>query len=148
MSNLHSAYLAGLFDGEGFISIRPQCSTRKLSSVTTQVGIGMTDRYIEKLYKRFGGSFTIEPAKDNHKEVYRWTLSRKADMKKFLEYIYPYLNIKKKQTRIMLNFIKIKTVSGRERTPTDIKLAKKYIEKIRKLNGKVKRMDIYQRRDV
>ncbi len=138
---LPKRYLAGLFDGEGWISIRPQSSKRKLSSIHIQVGMGMTHKILKIIYKQFGGSLGIEEETKKHKKVYRWSLQSKQQIKNFLMLIYPYLIIKQKQAQIMLNFIDMKIVSGRQRTPCEVKVAKKYINKIRKLNGRVKRKD-------
>ena len=139
---LNKSYIAGLFDGEGSISIRPQSKKRYLSSVNISVGIGMCNPIVKKLYKKFGGYVYIIPAQDNHRKIYKWYLINKKDIHKFLTFIYSNLIIKKEQAKIMLKFIRLKTVSGRKRNSYLIKRAFKYINKIRKLNGRVKRKDI------
>lgn len=143
MSRLSKSYIAGLFDGEGSISIRPQSVKRYLSSVNIQVGIGMCNPIVEKLYKRFGGSIRIIPEKGTHQQIYKWYLINKKDIRKFLTFIYSDLIIKKPQAKIMLKFIDLKTVSGVRRNPYLIKRAFKYINKIRALNGRVKRREIH-----
>ena len=139
---LNKQYLAGLFDGEGWISLRPQSTKRYLSSITIQVGICNTHPIVKKLYDNFGGFLTSRKENLQHKKCYRWSLGKKKDIKNFLELIYPYLIIKKEQAKIMLKFIGLKTVSGRRRNPYLIKRALKYINKIRILNGRVKRKDV------
>lgn len=136
---LNKKYIAGLFDGEGWISLRPQSKNRYLSSITIQVGMGITHPIVKRLHDKFGGCFYIQKGTKKHKPCYRWTLANKPDIKRFLTIIYPYLIIKKEQAKIMLKFITLKTVSGRVRQPYLVKRALKYINKIRVLNGKVKR---------
>jgi len=142
MSKLTPQYIAGLFDGEGWISLRPQSQKRYLSSITIHIGIGMTNSIILKFHKKFGGYLNISPETEKHKKCYKWSLGTKKQIKKFLTIIYPYLIVKKEQAKIMLKFIDLKTVSRRKRNSYLVYRALKYINKIRYLNGRVKRNPI------
>lgn len=139
---LNKEYIAGLFDGDGWISIRPQSNKRYLSSITLQVGIVNTHPLINKFAKKFGGKVYITPAITNHKKIYRWILTKKKDINNFLVYIFSSLIIRKEAAKTMIKFVNLKTVSGKRRNNYLIIRALKYINKIRKLNGNVKRKDV------
>ena len=94
ISKLHSAYLAGLVDGEGYIGIlksqkgnkRQWFSNREFIFIPV-LKIAMTDKtLIEWLYKSYGGTFEIRKAHHNARESYGWTC-RKASVREIIKYI-------------------------------------------------------------
>ena len=94
------AYAAGLFDGEGSISLVRQKNNRTHSP---QVSVAST--YYEVVLwfqRRFGGSIvTKQPRKSNHSVSYDWRLTDRRALA-FLELIRPYLVIERKIRRIDL----------------------------------------------
>ncbi len=94
------AYAAGLFDGEGSISLVRQ---RKSRTHSPQVSVASTDYEVVKWFQdRFGGSIvTKQPQKSNHSVSYDWRLADRRALE-FLEIIRPYLVIERKIQRIDL----------------------------------------------
>lgn len=94
------AYAAGLFDGEGSISLVRQNSNR---SHSPQVAVASNDcEVLLWLQKRFGGSIvTKQPRKSTHSVSYDWRLTDRRALT-FLKLIRPYLVIERKIRRIDL----------------------------------------------
>jgi|WetSurMetagenome_2_1015567.scaffolds.fasta_scaffold18767_3 hypothetical protein len=100
MDECEIAYTAGLFDGEGSISLVRQRIARFHSP---QVSVANTDREVlEWLQKRWGGSIvTKQPRKVAHSVSYDWRLTDRRALS-FLQLIRPYLVIERKIRRIDL----------------------------------------------
>jgi hypothetical protein len=94
------AYAAGLFDGEGSISLVRQKNNR---SHSPQVAVASTDHEVlDWLQKRFGGSIvTKQPYKTNHSVSYDWRLTDRRALN-FLQLIRPFLVIERKIRRVDL----------------------------------------------
>lgn len=94
------AYAAGLFDGEGSISLVRQRTNR---SHSPQVAVASVDYEVVRWFqKRFGGSIvTKQPRKSNHSVSYDWRLTDRRALR-FLELICPYLVIERKIRRVDL----------------------------------------------
>lgn len=94
------AYAAGLFDGEGSISLIRHRENRTHSP---QVSIASTDyEVVHWFQERFGGSVvTKQPRMSNHSVSYDWRLTDRRALA-FLEIIRPYLVIERKIRRIDL----------------------------------------------
>jgi hypothetical protein len=94
------AYAAGLFDGEGSISLVRHRDNRTHSP---QVSIASTDYEVVNWFReRFGGSIvTKQPRMSNHSVSYDWRLTDRRALA-FLEVIRPYLVIERKIRRIDL----------------------------------------------
>lgn len=114
------AYVAGIVDGEGCISMRrrkggacrPWCC----------VDIANTNEWLIRwLQFSFGGSIFIDhrekEGQENHKRAYRLRLNQHASYE-FLKVIYPYLRIKKPQAEIALEFYQTTFKDGRLRRGT------------------------------
>ena len=95
-----AAYAAGMFDGEGSVSLIRHCENR---SHSPQVSIASTDlEAVRWFQKRFGGSVvTKQPRQSNHSVSYDWRLTDRRALA-FLEIIRPYLVIERKIRRIDL----------------------------------------------
>lgn len=100
------AWAAGLFDGEGSISIVGN---------RVQTVIEMTDLdLLERVQKNFGGKiYKLKTRQEHWKQAWRWQISSTKKAVEFLEIIYPYLGVRRKHKvdeakRIMLynRFIK------------------------------------------
>lgn len=94
------AYAAGLFDGEGSISLIRHHDNRTHSP---QVSVASTDYEVVSWFReRFGGSIvTKQPRQSNHSVSYDWRLTDRRALV-FLDLIRPYLVIERKIRRIDL----------------------------------------------
>ena len=97
MKKVDLAYVAGLFDGEGCISIAkckprwPGCSPY----YRLVVAVNMANEYIPRLLKsHFGGWVNRSPkGKEHWRQEWQWHLGSKEAVA-FLEAIMPYLKLK------------------------------------------------------
>jgi len=92
-------YLAGIFDGEG--------------SISSQVVISNTyEELVRWLEDRVGGHVASKVPKKKYrrsrKVLYDWRLSRRADVKAFLDMVMPYLIVKRNSAKELLQRIKEK----------------------------------------
>ncbi len=142
MNKLKIAYFAGLFDGEGSISIVHQRSPRKDNPEhrihRLYAGIAMTDKSaIQEFYKAFNksGCFDERPTNSkNAKTLYRViTFGRQALF--VLETLYPFLITKKDRAKIGIEFQK-KLMKIGHNSFADRKWQNEYCDKIRFLNHK------------
>lgn len=110
MKNL---YLAGLFDGEGHISIykknhcQSDCNWTQDFLYYPVVKIGMTAgwdilRKLQKIYK--GTLYLRKYPTDQQKDLLVWTLRGQENILKFLNAIAEHLIIKEKQAKIIYEF--------------------------------------------
>ncbi len=114
MDDAELAYAAGLFDGEGSISLVRQKNNR---SHSPQVSVASNDfEVLVWFQKRFGGSIvTKQPRKPTHSVSYDWRLTDRRALA-FLQLIRPYLVIERKIRRIDLllnNYIACTPRNGR-----------------------------------
>jgi hypothetical protein len=106
-SNEILAYFAGLFDGEGHLSIekqRPNGTQRKKDYYTLRLVIVNTNfTVIDWCVFHFKGSFTLNKKIEGHKQVYKFVLfgSKLFDV---LIACYPYIIIKKPIIDIAFKF--------------------------------------------
>ena len=110
-------YAAGLFDGEGSISLVKHRVSRWHSP---QVSVASTDYEIcEWFQTRFGGSIvTKQPRMPNHSLSWDWRLTDRRALN-FLQKIRPYLVIERKIRRIDLllnDYIRCTPRNGRYTT--------------------------------
>jgi hypothetical protein len=103
LSETDKAYLAGIIDGEGCITV---CKGAKYDNRVVTVAVVMNDREaVDMLFAAFGGCF-FEVKKSNPKwnDSFRWAVKqRKAKIA--LEAVLPYLRVKDRQARLALEFI-------------------------------------------
>ena len=100
MADTELAYAAGLFDGEGSISLVRQKNNR---SHSPQVAVASNDcEVLLWLQKRFGGSIvTKQPRKSTQSVSYDWRLTDRRALA-FLQMVRPYLVIQRKIRRVDL----------------------------------------------
>jgi hypothetical protein len=117
------AYLAGFFDGEGFIIICKDKS--RVGNVNYRVRIGVSQVVVTPilLFKEyFGGliQYQKRPESTKHRDIFTWQQhSQKAAYA--LTTMLPYLTVKREQAEFALNFIGInKKFQGRLKTPNDL----------------------------
>jgi hypothetical protein len=91
------AYLAGLFDGEGSISV--------VGPSHTQLRIGMTDKEVIDWVAQFGGSVyrdrrsTKAGGLQPRRDCWTWTLFRRYDVIALLEAMVPYMKLESKRAK-------------------------------------------------
>jgi len=101
MTKIELAYLAGFFDGEGYVGILKRNRNPKWNpEYWLQVSIGQKDAEIlEYLMKEFGGHFhTVK--RDGS---FMWLASH-GTAYNLLKYIEPYVRYKKPQVQLALEF--------------------------------------------
>ena len=117
-------YVAGLFDGEGFVRIERQTfaskhtkwhdsrvnfyPTQKAGHIRFVVyaGINMTDpRSVRLVYERFGGYFKSprKPSKPTHRPLHAWIVASRFAYR-FLVEVMPYLIIKREEADLAIEF--------------------------------------------
>lgn len=95
------AYLAGFVDGEGCITINGH-RTREFYTYSLRVIITQADRaMLERLRKRTGIGSIYRNTAERH--VWMWAIVGK-EAETFLRAIYPYMDIKKDQADVALQF--------------------------------------------
>lgn len=151
------AYIAGLFDGEGSISMNQV--NRKYCTIQCSLRITNTNKQIiDWLSKTVPYSFkTIQHHKSrpNARDAWHFEIHKQKAIKKFLEKLLPYLKIKKQQAELAIEWAshhvqyKKRYFSHRERDKLtgryiecgqliDRKWEEKIFKKMREINGKIK----------
>jgi hypothetical protein len=106
LSDIETAYLAGIIDGEGSIHIcRP-----KRGGLYPRIGISNTSKNLIKwLHKKIGsGCIHIFHATETHRICYYLTIEKVEIVKEILERILPYLIVKQNHAETMLEFINLR----------------------------------------
>lgn len=100
-------YTAGLFDGEGCISLARTSSTNasRHYAVTLLVEVSNTNEWIIQ-WLRFnygGGIYYQDRTSSQFSNVWRWQLRCKQAVR-FLQLIFPYLKLKRPQAELAIQF--------------------------------------------
>jgi len=147
MSKLTAAYIAGFIDGEGYFGIlKNRCRTggRREDYYTAVLKIGNTDKdIIYWLKNSFGGTIWIRDADDTHKTVYQWTLETKK-LVPFIDKIYPYLKIKKKQAELLRELRKTININSYHFPTREAKNGGKFVSKTLNVDIVKKREELYE----
>ena len=117
-------YIAGFFDGEGCISLSKaksdRCKTRGYK-ICSSICLTNTSKEILPLFRRFLEyhnigyyNFQLRNHKINHKQIYRFEIYNKVEIKKFLILIKDKLIIKNSQAEIMLKYIDSRLSRGKK----------------------------------
>ncbi|HVB98590.1 MAG TPA: hypothetical protein VNJ12_04565 [Candidatus Dormibacteraeota bacterium] len=128
-----AAYFAGLFDGEGYITVYPG---RPDHSAVLYAGMGSTDLSVLDLLKRtFGGCLTRPriSSRASRRISREWKITNEGAAD-FLRAIYPYLRIKKRQAALAFKFRKMMSQNFRSRDEHRMKLFLELAQEIRSLN--------------
>jgi len=107
---LSKQYIAGLLDGEGSFLIHKTTRERKNAVNTTytaRIQLNITYKKITELMKeQYDGNFyEFKKANPKHRNTFMWIVTSKQ-AKKLLNDIYPYLVIKKKEAKLLLDLQK------------------------------------------
>lgn len=111
-TRLTRRYLAGLIDGEGYISIKPTyLRGRQLYSPV--IKLALTDKSAYLLFEikdLLGGYIYRRSYKKSSKwnDSYCWEVHNFTGVKKVLDYVYPYLILKKDQAKLVKQLITTK----------------------------------------
>lgn len=99
------AYLAGLIDGDGCLSLHRNDSG--LLTFKPSLKVKMTnERVIRWLHKEFGGRVSVWTPKEPNREVmYSWQIYKKADLRRLLPELLSFLIVKKLQAALLLEFV-------------------------------------------
>lgn len=143
------AYIAGLIDGEGTITITKQnnesfMKRQKLKNprYLALLRIGMIEekpiRFIEKVLK-VGKVYKEPPRKDRPtcRLMYRWICTNTQECLRILRDLYPYMLVKNKQAKIVMEFAE-NYVCGTKRngtSPEEVRRRERLHQKVRKLNA-------------
>ncbi len=97
MTSEEVAWFAGLFEGEGWISVsyRPNHSNtkRKPYYLMIRMSIKMTDLdTLEKVYNMLGGGLVSTKVIENRKPCWTWTLGDKMKCSTIGHLIFPYMS--------------------------------------------------------
>ncbi len=129
---ISAQYAAGFMDGEGCINVSSCRGT-----VFIRVLIVNTNREVlELLQQRWGGNITANKRhKTNWKVSYTWRVSYAACLN-FLQDVYPFLIVKKKQAEAAFIFFDNKPGKGKRWSEEGLEEANKAILAIKQLNKK------------
>jgi len=101
MKRTDLAYVAGMLDGDGYISI---CRNRCKPQTMLRVGISNTNQWlIEWLHFGFGGGISKHKERGNCKTKWNWIISSNKAVE-FLKLISPYLKLKRPQAELAIQF--------------------------------------------
>lgn len=103
---ISNEYFAGLFDGEGYLNIRPKQT--ELKNFQARMGISMTNKkVIQAIQETYGGNLRVQkPRKENYLEQYVWDIYGKK-AKNIIENIFPFLIVKKDVASLFIQFINL-----------------------------------------
>lgn len=106
------AYLAGLIDGEGCITItKTQGKVNRTPVYTATVVIAMTNKNVLEYVKAMTGigSMAIQDRsqRENYSDAYRWFITVTSDIRDLLLSIIPFLHVKKVEAESMVEFLSL-----------------------------------------
>jgi intein/homing endonuclease len=128
-----AAYFAGLFDGEGYITVSVP---KNRNSATLYVGLGSTDFAVLELLRRsFGGCLTaVRVSSKVSKKLSREWKTWNEGAANFLRIVYPYLRIKKHQAALAFKLRKVMDQTFRNKDAHRRELLLQLATEIRSLN--------------
>jgi hypothetical protein len=137
---LSNAYIAGMFDGEGssyIIKVKQSKQSRsKGVYYRACISLGSTSKALaEELKRKFGGSWRQRPPHNGNLPMYEWDIKDNKGKENFLLAILPYLTTKYKQSKIVLDFVRM------NKKPDPEKRKSMWIE-CTLLNGKKRESDL------
>ncbi len=139
MEQLELAYYAGLFDGEGCITLHPTQISSPNQRHTYFLSVHLTsvnEWVVQQLQFDFGGNIITYEGGGKRNTAYRWVITRnKAG--DFLTSVLPYLRLKKQRAEIGLQFHSHKKRGG-HKTQEYIDFEKDYKENFLVLNHRGK----------
>jgi len=111
------AYFAGLFDGEGCISMTNNSS--RIPRLTVMMAISHKPALV-RLSSWFGGCIH-EPKRFVNKPMFQWHIGQFSEVLYFLEAIFPFLDEKREQAELAIAYLKERIKhADRSRLPDDV----------------------------
>lgn len=116
MKDIDLAYVAGILDGEGCISItkiRPKNTNLHNPCYGLQIRVSMVDKAIPLLCQSFFGGYLWQkpPRNEKEKPQWKWAVQSKEAVK-CLNLLLPYLRSKKNEAELAIKFWEIKRHRG------------------------------------
>lgn len=111
--NTDFAYMAGVMDAEGHITIN---RGRRKNTLSYNARLGITNSYkpvLEMAKTLFGGSI-CEAGNKKGKPIFIWYLSEKSSIEKALLHLLPYLIVKKDRANLLLEFVRLNRTDPKE----------------------------------
>lgn len=108
------SYLAGIIDGEGCIGLEhlsPTKGRKKDYYACRLTVINTSQKLMERLKKTFKGSYSARKKIDGRKICYRWHVFG-DDLEKALIALIPYLDLKKAQAELVMEYRKTVNETG------------------------------------
>ncbi len=133
MNNTEKAYVAGIIDGEGTITLTRR---RKNETPCPHISVANTNlEMLEWLRSKLGGIICSKKKyQPHHKQSYTWTIKLAGKCLQLLSDIRPYLIIKRQHADLLINEYRKVTPRNGKYTP-EMSLRKLgLISEIRKLN--------------
>jgi hypothetical protein len=129
-------YFAGLFDGEGHVSLWQGERSSGITVTTMTLDISNNDpRPLLELEEKFGG--TVKAHSSGRPDAFRWWVTGNKAVE-FAKGILPYTRIKREQLEIYIAFAKLKRRKAMGTTPlTEDELAKRraLIAQLKEIRG-------------
>lgn len=104
---IFNSWVAGFWEGEGSIFKRSEKRYDDRSyciSISQSIDKNRTVNFLmEKIQKTFGGHISYRNIK-NYKSKFEWRLTRREDVVRFINAIYPYCQIRKKDLENCLKY--------------------------------------------
>jgi hypothetical protein len=121
-------YTAGFVDGEGCLTTSHACNFRVTVSNTNISSI-------KWLKSKFGGCINNQHLPKNPKwtESWKWVLTTKSGVLRFLKLVYPYLKIKKAEAKIIIKYLEKNQGKKAQKDNKDFEAAKAILKKLKKL---------------
>lgn len=138
MKETDIAYIAGIIDGEGCITVSicsPYLKHKEVSQVYAPIiRVAMTDKNIIYWLQNITGEgniYFIKSRNYRHKDIWDWRLST-GNGARLLKQIKPYLKVKRLQAELFIELAEIRSQSGRTRYKPERQL--EIVKQIQALN--------------
>ena len=138
------AYMAGIMDGEGSVSIIKTNLKGRNPCHVANTRVAMLDKAALLLFKKSFGFARVskDTSRNGYRGIYRWD-ARGPEVGIVLEALFPYLRVKRKQAKLVLRFLKTRKLfwprKGVKRS--SLRLTKKELEHRESLRDKVLRLN-------
>lgn len=140
-------YIAGLFDGEGWVSASRRTRHHRRVGISYVMTVGIVNTHeatIRYLHSHLGGTI-LRTHKERNKPLWRWQLQQ-GKARDFLKWIAPCLVIKQAQARLGIQLwgivdsykVQIKRISntGRVLPEREVEARDSVIRQLRIVNGR------------
>ncbi len=145
MTETQKAYLAGIIDGEGTVTLT-RC--HKNQTPSPQLSVSNTDLELLEYIQNLVGCGQIQAKKKSephHRQSWHWQTHSVRDNLYILEQIYPFLRVKKLQAGLILRHYRDVTSRNGRYTSELLEKKRRLVETVQNLNrGKSKSSIIRQ----